>query len=35
MKLREDFELFGNAKDFELDELFDFIILFATCFLNI
>ena len=34
MKLREDFELFGNAKSFELDELFDFIILFATHFLK-
>ena len=29
MKLTEDFILFGNAKDFESDEIFDFIILFA------
>ena len=35
MKLREDFELFGNAKDFELRWIFDFIILFANHFLNI
>ena len=30
MKLTEDFVLFGNAKDFESDEIFDFIILFAV-----
>ena len=29
MKLKEDFVLFGNAKDFESDKIFDFIILFA------
>ena len=28
-KLTEDFVLFVNAKDFESDEIFDFIILFA------
>ena len=32
MKLTEDFVLFGNAKDFESDEIFDFIILFANVF---
>ena len=32
MKLTEDFILFGNAKDFESDEIFDFIILFANVF---
>ena len=29
MKLKEDSVLFGNAKDFESDEIFDFIMLFA------
>ena len=33
MKLTEDFVLFGNAKDFESNEIFDFIILFAKFFL--
>ena len=33
MKLTEDFVLFGNAKDFESGEIFDFIILFAKFFL--
>ena len=33
MKLTEDFVLFGNAKDFESDEIFDFIILFVKFFL--
>ena len=32
MKLTEDFVLFGNSKDFESDEIFDFIILSAKCF---
>ena len=32
MKLTEDFVLFGNAKDFESDEIFDFIILFVKFF---
>ena len=32
MKLTEDFVLFGNAKDFESDEIFNFIILFAKPF---
>ena len=32
MKLTEDFVLFGKAKDFESDEIFDFIILFAKFF---
>ena len=32
MKLNEDFVLFGNAKDFESGEIFDFIILFAKFF---
>ena len=26
IKLKEDFVLFGNAKGFESDEIFDFII---------
>ena len=34
MKLNEDFALFGNAKDFEWDEIFDFITLFAVGVLN-
>ena len=29
MKLTDDFVLFGNAKDFESEEIFEFIILFA------
>ena len=29
-KLKEDFEQFGNAKDFESDKIFDLIILFAN-----
>ena len=29
MKLTEDFVLFGNAKDFESYEIFDFIIVFV------
>ena len=33
MKQTEDFVLFGNAKDFESDEIFDFIILLAKFFL--
>ena len=33
MALREDFVLFDNMKDFESDEIFDFIILFAKFFL--
>ena len=33
MKQTEDFVLFGNAKDFESDEIFDFIILLAIFFL--
>ena len=34
MKLKEDFVLFGKAKkDFESDEIFDFIILFAKLFI--
>ena len=32
MKLKEDFVLFGNAKDFESDEIFDFIISFTKFF---
>ena len=28
-ELKEDIVLFGNAKDFESDEIFDFIMLFA------
>ena len=35
MELTEDFVLFGNAKDFEPDEIFDFIILFANGFFYI
>ena len=33
MKLKEDFVLFGKAKDFKSDETFDFIILFARFFI--
>ena len=33
MKLKEDFVLFGKAKDFKSDEIFDFIILFARFFI--
>ena len=33
-KLTEDFVLFVNAKDFESDEIFDFIILFAKFFIH-
>ena len=32
MKLKQDFVLFGNAKDFVSDETFDFIIVFAKFF---
>ena len=35
MKLKEDFVLFGNAKDFESDEIFDFIILCAKLYKSI
>ena len=30
MKLKEDFVLFGNAKDFESDQIFDFTISFTV-----
>ena len=35
MKLNEDFVLFGNAEDFESDEIFDFIILSAKFIFSI
>ena len=35
MKLKEDCVLFGNAKDFESDEIFGFIILFANLFIYV
>ena len=33
MMLHEDFVLFGNMKDFESEEIWDFMILFAKFFL--
>ena len=33
IKLKEDFVLFGKAKDFKSDEIFNFIILFARFFI--
>ena len=34
MKLKEDFVLFGNTKDFESHEIVDFIILFVKLFIH-
>ena len=34
MKLKDDFALFGNAKDLESEEIFEFILLFAKYFIH-